>query len=259
MIVFLASVAGAKTKTVFETPTTDAAFEKIVGELKTQAKTFAETADDKAPLQSKIVAKIRYSPKSSAPLIKTLKALSGKPPTKLYITYQLLVPMEKASDETIRPLVPLLINMLSKDCVHESMPKWPRFTLDKLKPLKKKDSPERKKLRIAALAKKTAAERAVVKHNRTVNALEKTAKRLLALYDRLKTMAFKDNKQRRYSDPTKPVYKTDKNSSFLSARINFSVSAIEVVNVLATSAKQPAVKLPGTKPPKKRPRKRPRR
>ncbi|MCK4626875.1 MAG: hypothetical protein KAV00_16305 [Phycisphaerae bacterium] len=304
MVILFTSVAGAKTKTTFETPTTDADFKKIVGELKTQAKTFAEAADDKAPSQSKITAKIRYSPKSSAPLIKTLKALSGKPPAKLYITYQLISPMTKASDETIRPLVPMLIDMLGKDCVYKSMPRWPRATLDKLKPPKKKDSAEQKKRRNEARRKKTDDEQSVVKHNRTVNALEKTVKQLLVLindpkadetllrkitrehkkrlatfketllvikseagrmkpdrakkfYDRLKIMAFKDNKQKQYSDPTKPVYKAQKNSSFAAERANFAVSAIEVINVLATSAKQPAVKLPGTKPPKKRPRKRP--
>ncbi len=306
MVILFTSVAGAKTQTAFETPITDAAFEKIVGELKVEARKFAEAKNDEGPSQSKIITKIRYSPKSSAPLIKTLKALSGKPPAKLYIIHQLLVPMEKAADETIRPLAPMLIDMLGKDCAYKSMPRWPRATLDKLKPPQKKDSPERIKLRNKALAKKTSTEQAVVKHNRTVHSLEKTVKHLLVLindpkadetllrkithehkkrlatfkdtllvikaeagrmkpdrakkfYDRLKTMAFKDNKQKRYSDPTKPVYKTEKNSSFASERTNFAVSAVEVINVLATSAKQPAVKLPGTKPPKKQPRKRPRR
>ncbi len=306
MIVFLVSVAGAKTKTAFETPTTKAAFEKIVTTLKVEARIFTEAAGDKAPSPSKVVAKIRYSPKSSAPLMKALKAIPGKPPEKLYIIHQLLVPMKKASDETIRPLVPALIDSLQKDCRYKSMPRWPGATLDKLKPSKKKDSPERIKLRNEARRKKTTTEQSVVKQNRTVNALEKTVKHLLVLvdepsadeallrkiahehkkrlatfketllvikseagrmkpgrakkfYDHLKTMAFKDNKQKQYSDPTKPIYKAEKNSSFAFVKSNFAVSTVEVINVLATSAKQPAVKLPGTKPPKKRPRKRPRR
>lgn len=301
MVILSVSVAAAKTTP--ETPTTDAAFEEIVGELKTQAETFAEADDDKAPSQSEAVAKTRYSPESSAPLLKTLKALSGKPPEKLYITHQLLGPLTKASDETIRPLVPVLIGILDKNCVYKPMPKWPKSMLDKLKP-SKKDSLERENLRIATLAKKTSAEQKIVKHNKTVRALEKTIKQLLVLiddpkadeallqkiahehkrrratfedtlsiikseagqmeddrakkfYDRFKTMAFSDNKLRKYSSPTSPAYETEKNSSFASVKINFTVSAIEVINVLATSANQPAVKIPETKPPKKRPRPRP--
>ena len=303
MMILFASVANAKVP--LETPTTDAEFEKIVGELKVEARKFAEAKNDEGPPQSSIVAKIQYSPKSSAPLIKTLKSLSEKPPAKLYITHQLVSPMTKASDETIRPLVPILIDMLGKDCVYKSMPGLPRSTLDKLKS-SKKESPERIKHRNEARRKKADDERAVVKYNRTVHALEKTVKQLLVLigdpaadeallkrlesekkrrmatfedtlvvikseagrmkpdrakkfYDRLKAMAYSDKRQKRYSDPTKPIYKADKKSSFTSRKIHFAVSTLKMVNILATAAKQPAVKIPGEKPPKKRHPRRPRR
>ncbi|MDY7010228.1 MAG: hypothetical protein SVV80_05675, partial [Planctomycetota bacterium] len=70
-------------------------------------------------------------------------------------------------------------------------------------------------------------------------------------YDRLKTMALRSKRPKQYSDPTKPIYKTDKNSLFESRKINFAVSAIKVVNVLATAAHEPAAKVPDEKPPKK--------
>ncbi|MDY7009753.1 MAG: hypothetical protein SVV80_03260, partial [Planctomycetota bacterium] len=119
MVILAASVTIAKTP--LETPTTEAEFEKIVGELKTEAEAFAETDDDKDPPQSKAVAKMQYRSESSGPLGKAIKSLPKKPLERMYILSQLLRPLEMASDDTIRPLGPALMDLLRNDCRYKSM------------------------------------------------------------------------------------------------------------------------------------------
>ncbi len=303
MVILAASVANAKTP--LETPTTEAEFEKIVGELKTEAKTFADADDDKGPSQSEAVGKLQYSPESSVPLGKAIKSLPQNPLERMYILSQLLTPLKMASDDTVRPLAPMLTDLIQNDCRYKSIPALPGATPAILAP-SGKDTPERKRSRDVALRKKATGERAVVKYNRTVNALEKTIKQLLVLindqaadetllqrltyendhqqttfedtlavikseagkmkqdrakkfYDNLRDLASRSKRPKQYSDPTKPIYKADKDSSFESREIHFAVSTIKVVNVLATAAQEPAVKAPGEKPPEKQRPIRPRR
>lgn len=296
MVILAASVANAKTP--LETPTTEAEFEKIVGELKTEARTFADADDDKGPSQSQSVENLQYSPESSAPLGEAIKSLPQNPLERMYILSQLLTPLKMAPDDAIRTLAPALTDILSNDCRYKSMPALSGTTPALLAP-SDKDTPERKRSRDEAHRKKATDERAVVKYNRTVNALEKTIKHLLVLindqaadetllqrltyendrqqatfedtlavikseagkmkqdrakkfYDNLKYLASRGKHPKQYSDPTKPIYKADANSSFESREIHFAVSTIKVVNVLATAAQEPAVKAPGEKPPEKR-------
>ncbi len=300
----------ADAKKPLETPVTDAEFEKILTALKDEAKTFAAAADDKGPSSSKTVAGLQYSAKSSAPLVKVIKALPSEPLEKLYVAFQILGPLKMSSDETMNLLSQPLFALLVNDCRYKSMPGLSGSDLSDLAPPKPsvKESPARVKRRNEVRRRKAAAEWAVVKYNRTVNALETTIKQILVLmndpvaddallqkieteqkhrlitfektlsiiwtesgrmkkaragkyYRRLKKIAQDSGlrKKRRYVNPTKPAYNKTGNSSFESKKVCFAVSVLKVVNVVATSAQEPAVTIPGDKPRKDPRRKTPRR
>lgn len=84
--------------------------------------------------------------------------------------------------------------------------------------------------------------------------------RAKACYDRLKAMAMHaDGKVKNYLDPARPKYNPAADSRFEYVRGNFVVEALKVVNLMATAAKQPAVKIPGEKTPRQPRQPRPRR
>ena len=59
--------------------------------------------------------------------------------------------------------------------------------------------------------------------------------------------------KKHYIDPTRPKYSLTGNSSFESTHSYFIISALQTVNVVATAAKEPAVKVPTAKGLDKRP------
>ena len=60
--------------------------------------------------------------------------------------------------------------------------------------------------------------------------------------------------KKHYVDPTRPSYSLTGNSSFQATHSYFMISALQTVNVVATAAKEPAVKVPTVKELDKRPR-----
>ena len=67
------------------------------------------------------------------------------------------------------------------------------------------------------------------------------------LYEQLKHMAFQADTKQWYTDPTAPNYSITGNSGFHARETYFAVSALTVVNLLATPAKEPAVPIPDVK------------
>lgn len=74
-------------------------------------------------------------------------------------------------------------------------------------------------------------------------------------YRRMLDEARRVRGQKQYADPASPRYSDKENSSFRSERKHFAAEALKVVNLVATSAREPAVIVPGEKPPAKKPRK----
>ncbi len=299
-MVFLpgAALGQAGPKPPMEVPTTGAAFDKIIAALKPQAEAFAKAGDDKGPTLSQVIKRVQYSPKSAQPLSNALTARLGDPLAEMYVAYQLLQPLTRASNETIQPVKPVLLRLLGQRCRHKTMPRWPKGTLTTLNP--PADLPPDKLMgemqRIQKIRdQKLTAERPVAKHNRMVRQLERTIKNLLAmlgdnpadeallqrlgqeyqhklityedtlaaikaeagrmkqarakkLYKQIKHMAFQAGAIRQhYTDPTAPNYSITGNSGFHARQTYFAVSALTVVNLLATPAKEPAVPIPDVK------------
>jgi len=71
-------------------------------------------------------------------------------------------------------------------------------------------------------------------------------------YDRLLAQARKVPRKKAYADPTRALYSETENSTFHTEQKWFALDDLKVVNLLATSAREPAVILP--KEPGKRPR-----
>lgn len=67
------------------------------------------------------------------------------------------------------------------------------------------------------------------------------------LYEQIKALAFRADTKKAYLDPTRPQYSITGNSGFWSEPAYFAVSALQVVNLLATPAKEPAVPVPDVK------------
>ncbi|KKL86505.1 hypothetical protein LCGC14_1944080, partial [marine sediment metagenome] len=87
-------------------------------------------------------------------------------------------------------------------------------------------------------------------------AVHMKAKQAKTYYDRILAVARKHPKARPYADPTKPKYSSTANSSFQSRKRHFAAEALRIVNLLATAAKEPAVIVPGQKPPGRKKKKR---
>lgn len=288
IIILLATPSVSHGRVRFQTLTTEEDFASIITNLEPAAKSFASSTDDKAPAISKIVKRVQYTKDSVPALSKALQGLQGKPLQRLYLTYQLIYPLKMAGNDTLRALVPLLIKIFQEQCIYESMPHWPSGFLNTLT---KGKPQERKK----ALDRKISTERAIVKHNRTVNAVEKTLKYLLVVMDfpqadeallkRLKLERDKhlatflqtidtlkaesvhmkpaqgkryyeqlqeltrgiEAKKADYFDPTKPKYSKTADSTFEKSKCNFVISTLQLVNIMATVAGEPAVKIPGEK------------
>ncbi len=68
-------------------------------------------------------------------------------------------------------------------------------------------------------------------------------------YDALRGQMRICREKRHYADPTRPKYSDKENSSFHTQRMWFAQEAARVINLLATSAKEPAVIVPGEKKP----------
>lgn len=278
-------------------------FDKLLAQLTAQGEAYAQAPGDAAPPPAKAMAGVEYSLESVEHLQKAFKATGKDALADLYVAHQLLQPMHKAGDELLRKFQPVMDRLLAR-CRYKPMPQWPRAMLADLNPPKSLPKPAqqaRMKRRGEALAKKRAAEQAVVKHNRMVNALEATLKELMVLtgdekadqalldqfdreveqrwctfevtlsavrkqavrmkqaqakryYDRILQRAQRVRGQRDYADPTRPRYSDKDNSSFDTRRRYFAAEALKVVNLVATSAKAPAVIVPGEKPPVRKPR-----
>lgn len=71
-------------------------------------------------------------------------------------------------------------------------------------------------------------------------------------YDALRQHMGRSRRKRAYLDPTRPVYSHTGNSSFARREIWFAQAAAKVVNLLATTAKEPAIIVPGEKRPRDR-------
>ena len=67
------------------------------------------------------------------------------------------------------------------------------------------------------------------------------------IYEQLKAMAYQVGRKKHYLDPTSPKYSLTGNSGFDSKPLYFAVSTLQVVNIVATFAKQPAVPIPDVK------------
>ncbi len=276
------------------TPTSPGDFEKLLTALKSEAETFANSGGDEEPKPSPVVAKVQYSMNSVNGLVRALSTRHGKGLVDLYVYYQLLQPLNMAGNDLLRRLRPTLAGLLLHRCVYQPMKRWPRSTLVALNP--PANLPEQKLMKLMEKLQKLrrekkVAEEIIVKHNRTVAALEATLKKLLVMmadpaadevllkklwaeqtqgslryeqtlsvikaeavhmnpktakyyYDSIKAMAYRAGVKKRYTDPTRPRYSITANSSFYHEQRYFAVAALKVVNVLASSARQPAVKIP---------------
>ena len=301
VVAILAGPAWARRR--YLTPTSAEDFQKLLAQLTPQAENYAQAPGDASPAPSPIMRNVQYTLRSAEQLRRALRTKLKDPQAELYLIYQLLQPLPMAGDDLLAKLRPTLTELLQR-CRYQSMPTWPRATLQLLKrprkPLPGHLAQAREKRRQAALAQKRTTEQAIVKQNRLANALEKLLKSLLVLtgdeeasqamldrlsreiqrrwctyrdtleairkqavhmkkdqaekyYDHILRLARQVPRQRHYADPTQPIYRDDGNSSFRSQRLHFAADALRVVNLLATSARQPAVLLPGEKPPKRRP------
>ncbi len=68
------------------------------------------------------------------------------------------------------------------------------------------------------------------------------------LYEQVKAMALNAGGKKRYTDSTRPNYSITGNSAFAQSEPQyFAISAMQVVNLLATPAKEPAVPIPDVK------------
>ena len=294
----VASLAPAGPKDLMQVPTTPEAFDKIVAQLKTEAEAFAKADDDKAPALSNTIKRVQYSEKSGPALANVLQARHSKELMEnLYVAYQLVVPLKMAGNETILAVKPGLLKLLRAHCRYKPMPQWPAASLAALNPSPSlpPDQLMKKMEQVHELRRqKAAGERPIVKHNRTIHALESTLKRLLAmvgdpaadeellrrlaveersnlgtyedtlaaikaeagqmerarakrLYQQLKDLAFRVGTRKYYLNPTRPNYSLTGNSAFESRPAYFAVSTLQVVNLLATTAKEPAVPIPDVK------------
>jgi hypothetical protein len=300
-ILLLAALAAAPTagqsRKQASVPTTVEEFDRLVEGLAVEADAFASSKDDKGPQPSPTVATVRYSEQSVTDLGAALKAAHGQPPSNLFVLYQLTLPLLSAGDETLRKVRPELTSLLQQHCRYKPMP---TLTASQAADLK---SGEGANLQAKARAdkarrEKESAERAVVKCNRAVAALEANLKMLLIMtgedeadepllarlakeeadrlvtykgtldaikdevvrmsqeraklyYDRLRALAEKVGVRRRgYRDPATPEYNPAGNSAFKAEACTFAVDVLKVVNLLATAAKEPAVNIPGVKPPR---------
>ncbi len=94
-------------------------------------------------------------------------------------------------------------------------------------------------------------------------AVRMKGRRAQLYYDRLKEIVKRAggvHRKKRYVDPARPKYSQTANSGFDSVTGDFVVEVAKTVNLMATSAKQPAIKVPGEKiPGKKKKEPRPRR
>lgn len=296
-LLVLACVAPAAPKEPMQVPTTVAAFDKIVEQLKAEAEAFLKANDDKGPTLSPALKRVQYTEECAQPLAKALKDHRGGTPEDLYIACQLVQPLKMAGDEAIRPTRPALVQLLNAHCRYKPMPRWPQGTVATLNPPPSLPADQLLKLmpKINELRREKAkAERPIVKHNRTVRQLEGTIKRLLAMlgdasadeillkrlvaeeqsklvtyedtlaaikaeaenmkqprakkmYEQLKAIALRGGHRKNYLDPTQPNYSITGNSGFHSQPYYFGVSALQVVNILATFAKEPAVPIPDVK------------
>ncbi len=276
-------------------------FAPILAALKTEAAAFTKAAGDEGPTASEALANVRYTLAATGELAKALKGGRPVPLERLYIAYQLAAPLKMAGDDVLRKLRPALAKLHADHCKYKPMPRWPAPMLQRLAAAADEDAPEaRRKLAAKDRKKKNAAEQAVIKHNRTVAALEDVIKDLMAmmsddeadeflldrlkheqakrlaaykvtlatikvqavsmraerakgLYDKLRVIAADagEPRTRRYAELRTPAYAPAANSSFKQVKGNFVAETLQVVNHLATTAKQPAVKVPGQKKPTK--------
>jgi hypothetical protein len=79
--------------------------------------------------------------------------------------------------------------------------------------------------------------------------------RAKVFYDAIRDLALKRFYGDSYIDPSQPTYNPTGNSSFQGASAYFPITCLEVVNVLATAAREPAMNVPNAKevPARKRP------
>ncbi len=73
-------------------------------------------------------------------------------------------------------------------------------------------------------------------------------------YDGLLKLYRQNKQKRRYHDPTNPNYSDKENSSFHSREGWFAQESAGVINLVSTSAREPAVIVPGEREPPRRPR-----
>jgi hypothetical protein len=72
-------------------------------------------------------------------------------------------------------------------------------------------------------------------------------------YDGLLKLYRQNKRKRRYDDPTNPNYSEKENSSFHSREGWFAQESAGVINLVSTSAREPAVVVPGERQPPRRP------
>ena len=176
VIILLTTLSVSYGRVQYQTLTTEEDFANIIANLKPAAKAFASSSDDKAPAISKIVKKLQYTKDSVPALKKSLQTLQGTPLERLYLTYQLIYPLRTAGKDILRPLAPLLIKIFQEQCIYKPLPHWPSGFLNTLA----KGKPQRRK---KTLDHKATTEQAIIKHNRTVNAIEAILKDLLIVID----------------------------------------------------------------------------
>ena len=308
-IVALAAVAGltvsaTAARSQYRTLTTAEDFDKLLAELTVEAEGYAESAGDAPPRVSNAVSDIEYDPRAAEHLIRAIQKPHKQQLVRLHVAYQLMQPLDNAGEQQLQQLRPALMG-LSDICRYKPMPTWPQYDLAKLTGPDENVPDEARKRREDArakfLAKKLAAEKAVVKFNRLADALQKQLKVLLVrmadeqadklllaslaeeehsrwdtfgttldaiaaeavrmtqgqakrYYDALRQHMRRSDQKRQYLDPTRPTYSHTENSSFANRQMWFAQEAARVVNLLATSAKEPAVIVPGQKrPPVRRP------
>jgi len=178
----LASPAAAQRTKKFTLAKTEEDFEKIVAGLTEAAEAYAESDTDKAPELAEAIRSVYYDPKASEHIGEALMPDHKDPVVRLYLAYHVMQPLDKASDKQLLKLKSPLLKLFSL-CKYKRMPIWPQYKLQRLTiPKRRMSQAERRRREDAKrefLAEKQAKERAVTKHNRLVDAMQRTLKLLL--------------------------------------------------------------------------------
>ncbi len=157
-------------------------FDKLIEGLTAEAEAYAEADSDLTPPVAATVKDLYYHPKAAKQIGEALLPEHESAMTRLYLAYQLMQPLDKAGDKMLLKLKSPLLKLFNL-CKYKRMPVWPEYKLQRLIiPNRRMSRPERQRREQAKrkfLEEKRQAERAIAKHNRLVDAMQRTLKILL--------------------------------------------------------------------------------